>query len=134
MCWTIIDHLLDTSVIASTGKSVVVLIRRGRTAEKKCIKLLWITTRFTHFMTSGNAVSGDQLSTWDSLIRQFSCFLETHNENKYPSSFTLKFEVFLVEMSTRELLQCYNKGCGKEYKEDENGEGDYWSLIVPWIS
>lgn len=85
----------------------------------------------THFMTSGNAVSGDQLSTWDSLIRQFSCFLETHSENKYPSSFTLKFEVFLVEMSTSELLQCYNKGCGKEYREDENGEGDYWSLIVP---
>ena len=47
-----------------------------------------------------------------------------------PSSFALNFEVFLVKMSMSELLQCYNKGCGKEYREDENGEGDYWSLIV----
>lgn len=78
-------------------------------------------------MTSGNAVSGDQFGTWDGLIRRFSRFLylETYNQNKYPSSFALKFKVFLVEMSTSELLQCYNKGCGKEYREDENGEGDY---------
>ena len=27
-------------------------------------------------------------------------------------------------MSTDQLLRCYNKGCGKEYKEEENGEGN----------
>lgn len=27
-------------------------------------------------------------------------------------------------MSTSELHQCYNKGCGKEYREDENAEGN----------
>ena len=27
-------------------------------------------------------------------------------------------------MSTNLLLRCYNKGCGKEYNEDENGEGN----------
>lgn len=61
------------------------------------------------------------------LIRRFPCFLEAHNERSFRHLFVLKFEVFFVEMSTNELLQCYNKGCGKEYKEDENGEGNvYW--------
>ena len=27
-------------------------------------------------------------------------------------------------MSTDQLLLCYNKGCGKQYKEDENREGN----------
>ena len=28
-------------------------------------------------------------------------------------------------MSSDLLLRCYNKGCGKEYKEEENGEGNH---------
>lgn len=28
-------------------------------------------------------------------------------------------------MSSALLLRCYNKGCGKEYKEQENGEGNF---------
>lgn len=31
-------------------------------------------------------------------------------------------------MSTDQLLLCYNKGCGKQYKDDENGEGNDCSL------
>lgn len=54
----------------------------------------------------------------------FFVFSRNVQRKKFPSSFALKFEVFLVEMSTSELLRCYNKGCGKEYREDENGEGN----------
>lgn len=45
-------------------------------------------------------------------------------KQKFPLSFALNLEVFFVEMSTNQLLRCYNKSCGKEYKEDENGEGN----------
>lgn len=39
-----------------------------------------------------------------------------------------------------ELLQCYNKGCGKKFREEENNEGQLevvhelvlWLLCVPW--
>lgn len=30
-------------------------------------------------------------------------------------------------MSSSELLRCYNKGCGKEYREEENREGGSWT-------
>jgi len=53
----------------------------------------------------------------------FFVFSRTYNDRSF-RLFGLKFEVFLVEMSTSELLQCYNKGCGKEYREDGNGEGN----------
>lgn len=32
-------------------------------------------------------------------------------------------------MSSALLLRCYNKGCGKEYKEQENGEGKFFRFI-----
>lgn len=51
-------------------------------------------------------------------------FSRNAHRKKFPFSFALKFEVFLVEMSTSELLQCYNKGCSKKYREDENAEGN----------
>jgi len=51
-------------------------------------------------------------------------FSRNAERKKFLHLFALKFEVILVEMSTSELLQCYNKGCGKEYRKDENGEGN----------
>ena len=41
-------------------------------------------------------------------------------------------------MSTDQLLLCYNKGCGKQYKDDENGEGndcslDSWQAKFPLV-
>jgi len=42
---------------------------------------------FTYFMTSGNAVSGDQFSTWDISHPAFSVFSRSAQRKKFPSSF-----------------------------------------------
>ena len=64
---------------------------------------------------------------------KFSRARNAHRK-KFPFSFALKFEVFLVEMSASELLQCYNKGCGKEYREEENAEGNECLVVDTKLS
>ena len=57
-------------------------------------------------------------------------FFENAERKTFPYFFALKFVVFLVKMSTSDCLRCYNKGCGKEYREEENGEGDYCRQFI----
>lgn len=33
---------------------------------------------------------------------------------------------------SNDLLQCYNTGCGKKYKEEENSDGEEWKCW--WVA